>query len=479
MADSFKPDSFKADDGDSFKPDATPAAPRTWLDSAADVVKGFWGNLADTGQGMINTVAHPIETAKGIVDTQDAQRLKAEESFKRGDYVGGIRHVLGYAVPLLGPPIFGDLPDKASSGKPGDLPQAMGGALSLGLQLAGPGALARSVGTAPAAAAAAESADHSPIAARLYHEALKPNANTPAAEVRSMVQTGLEHKIPVSEAGAAKLNALLADLNQKIEGKVAPAAERGVKVNPYSVVDRLGDVEDRVRYQVNPEEDIRSVNKTGQEFLRSQGATPEQPAVAPKPTGILDAQGRPMMDAGKPVRPGGRAQPIPADEAQAIKIGTYRKLAGKYGEMAPDAKIEAQKALARGIKEELSAQIPELADLNAKEGSLFDLKGPLESAVNKAANRQGRSMGLPAAVTGVAVGEMAGAPAGAAAAVLKQILANPEVRSRLAIAINQARRANPAKWGAPSMEAANARVASFVSALDEGLANKRAAEANQ
>lgn len=462
------PPGYKLDSQAAGPTQEQPAKPLTWIDQAHQVLKGAWDNLAQTGQGMVNAVAHPIDTVKGIGTAQDALRLKAEEAFKKGDYLGGLQHVVNYAIPVVGPSID-QLGEEANSGRPGAIAHAVGGSLALGGQLAGPAALARTVPAAiPGAPPPQVLPDTSAVAERMYQQALNPRVTTPAGEVRAMVQTGLENKIPVSEAGQAKLGNLLSDLNQKIQAHVAPAAARGVKVDPHAVAGRLVDVEDRIRNQVNPEHDIADVNKSGQEFLRSRGQAPGQPAGAPQPTGVLDAQGKPVMGPGKPAVPATKAQAIPADEAQAIKVGTYRKLAGKFGEAATDAQVEAQKALARGIKEELNAQIPELKDLNAKEGSLFDLQGPLENAVNKSVNRKVLDKSVPVAMTSAAGGVVAGGPgaaAGAGLGILRQVLSNPEVRSRLAIAINQAKRSNPGKWGNPDLAASTARVSSFAAAL--------------
>jgi hypothetical protein len=125
-----------------------------WLDSVRDYAAGAWDNLMQTGQGMINTVAHPIETAVGIGKAQDALRIKAEDAFKRGDYVEGVRHVLDYAIPVVGPAID-QLGDQARSGQ---VARSLGGATALGLQLAGPTALARTVPAPPPGAAAAPEA---------------------------------------------------------------------------------------------------------------------------------------------------------------------------------------------------------------------------------------------------------------------------------------------------------------------------------
>jgi hypothetical protein len=56
--------------------------------------------------------------------------------------------------------------------------------------------------------------------------------------------------------------------------------------------------------------------------------------------------------------------------AQKLKQGTYKVLSGKYGE-AGSASTEAQKALARGLKEEIASEVPAIAGLNAEESKLI------------------------------------------------------------------------------------------------------------
>lgn len=61
---------------------------------------------------------------------------------------------------------------------------------------------------------------------------------------------------------------------------------------------------------------------------------------------------------------------IPVQLAQDMKKGTYRVIAGKYGEMG-SASTEAQKALARGLKEGIAEAVPQVAGLNARESALL------------------------------------------------------------------------------------------------------------
>jgi hypothetical protein len=99
--------------------------------------------------------------------------------------------------------------------------------------------------------------------------------------------------------------------------------------------------------------------------------------------------------------------------------------------------IEAQKALARGIKEELANQFPELSDLNAREGGLLDLQPVLEKAVQRIGNHQIMGIGTP--ITAGAAKVVSGSnKVGAVAGLMKAVLDNPAVKSKLAIALNQA-----------------------------------------
>jgi hypothetical protein len=57
-------------------------------------------------------------------------------------------------------------------------------------------------------------------------------------------------------------------------------------------------------------------------------------------------------------------------DAQRLKQGTYKVLEKKYGQLG-SAETEAQKALARGLKEQIAQAVPEVAPLNAKQSELI------------------------------------------------------------------------------------------------------------
>ena len=63
---------------------------------------------------------------------------------------------------------------------------------------------------------------------------------------------------------------------------------------------------------------------------------------------------------------------MPVQLAQSMKQGTYTSLGNKsYGELG-GADIEAQKALARGLKEEISSAVGSVAGLNRRQSELMN-----------------------------------------------------------------------------------------------------------
>lgn len=299
-------------------------------------------------------------------------------------------------------------------------PENVQNALLSGAQLAGAGA----GGLAPGAGAALNPRTavsrfallgKTPQAA--YQSALKPSTTLSEAEKANVVQTGLDYKIPVTSKGLDKLGALIDDVNSKIKAVVDSAPNR--PINKFAVASRLQDTANKFKTQVSPTADMNAISDVGNDFLDT----------APNP--------------------------IPAAQAQAMKQGTYRALGDKaYGELK-GASIEAQKSLARGLKEELAAQFPELKNLNAADSRLLDLQPVLERAVNRIGNHQLIGIGTPIAAGAVKAVTTSG-KLGAVAGIMKAVLDNPNIKSRLAIALN--------KSGVPYSQAVS-RVQNYSAAL--------------
>lgn len=125
---------------------------RSWMDDAGDYLKGVWSqvNPAVAVQGISDlaqtagkaTAQHPwagplagIGAIAGQIGAaQDVPRQRAEEAFKKGNYAEGLRHSLGYLIPLLGPAID-EAGNKAQSG---DVASGLGEATGIGLNAVAP-----------------------------------------------------------------------------------------------------------------------------------------------------------------------------------------------------------------------------------------------------------------------------------------------------------------------------------------------------
>lgn len=400
-------------------PSEAPAdQPRSVSDQLSDATSEWWKqvNPVSAVQGLAEAARHPIDTASNLLNAQGALALKAKDALQQKNYPAAVRHGINYLIPVLGPQIdaAGDLADKGEGAK------AAGMTAGIATNIALPEALKGVSLKAPVGA----------LAERMYKSALKPSvASYSTSEVGNMVKSGLNNEIPVSAAGAQKLSGLITDLSDQVKSTIQSGSKAGATINKFKVASRLGDAAKKFTTQVNPEADLNAIAESGNEFLRNQ---PGQ---------------------------------IPADAAQALKQGTYQQLKGKaYGELKSGS-IEAQKALARGIKEELETQFPEIKGLNATQGQLINLDEALERAVRRIDNHQLLGLGTPmaAAAGGVLTGSGAGA---AATGILKMVLDDPGVKSRLAIQLNKA------KAGIP-LPMAQAKVAGYINAL--GNATKDAA----
>lgn len=364
---------------------------------------GVSGGLEQAGgramQGITAPLLHPLDTLSGIahtiahpIDTAEQRINEFKQEWKQNPTLA-----LENAA--------GDVVGAVEGGRLGSA--ALSKAADVAAPLAGRAAL---LGRTPEEA---------------YESALKPSTVLPQAARDRAVATGLSQNIPISKAGLERLGEQIDEYNQQIANKINSAGPNR-SIAPGKAVQNLAETRSKFASQVNPQGDLAAIDNSEQQFLdqfRSQ--------------------------------PGGAVRNMTAQEAQAMKQGTYRVLAGKYGEQG-SAAVEAQKALARGIKDEIARQFPEINTLNASESRLLDLQPILERAVNRISNHQLIGIGTP--VAGAAAKAVTGsATAGVVATALKAVLDNPAVKSRLAIAVSKGARI-------PYAQAAS-RVAAYSAAL--------------
>ena len=396
-------------------PDSASSSSRNWLDSATDFAKGVWQQVNPVSgiKGAAQLAAHPIQTYTADASNRQELLNKAETEFKSGNYSAGMAHALYGIIPFLGP----QMSQAGEDIQQGRVASGLGKSTGIGLNLSTPAIIK---GAGDLAEAAIPKGLAASKAAELYQSALKPSTTANPAKLAGAIKEGLNSEIPVSPTGLEKLSDLMDDTNQKIAAVVASDPTK--TVNKFNVASRLGGTMNRFANQANPEADLNAVANSGNEFLRNQ------------PTDI------------------------PAVDAQKIKQGTYAVQSNRaYGELS-SAAVESQKALARGLKEELAAQFPELSDLNPQDSRLIGLDGFLEKAVNRIANHQILGIGTPLAAAGAKAVTGSSGLAGVAG-MLKMVVDDPIIKSKLAIALNKASN------GQIPTGVAQAKIAAYSSAL--------------
>ena len=170
----------------------------------------------------------------------------------------------------------------------------------------------------------------------LMQKAIRPSAtllNEYRKTAKDLADTMLKEGINVSPGGLEKLQRLILATNDEIKSLVANAPGT---IDKRLVAARVAPVANRVAHQTNPTADLKAIGDTVDEFMHH------------------------------PILNGDLSVP----DAQAMKIATYHKLGKSYGEMK-GAEVEAQKALARGLKEEVAEKVPGVKALNAREADLM------------------------------------------------------------------------------------------------------------
>lgn len=177
-----------------------------------------------------------------------------------------------------------------------------------------------------------------PGARALMQSAVKPTvADIRSGDAAKAIETLLKEGVNPNKAGVEKLRGKIADLNTEIKQAIVNS---DATIDKMKAASTLNDAMKRFEKQVNPNSDIAAIEKAWSEFLS-----------------------HPLLQGKKD---------IPVQLAQEMKQGTYRSLGDKpYGELQ-GASVEAQKQLARGLKEGISDAVPGVAKMNARESELIN-----------------------------------------------------------------------------------------------------------
>lgn len=178
------------------------------------------------------------------------------------------------------------------------------------------------------------------VAKSLMQSALKPTIkDLKSGDAARAIDTLLEEGISPTMGGMEKLRAKIGDLNQEIKTAIAGSS---ATIDKFAAGKHLQDTFDRFSKQVNPGADIEAIKSAWKEFLN-----------------------HPML---------GNSSRIPVQMAQEMKQSTYKVLNKKYGQVGA-ASDEAQKSIARGLKDEIANAVPGIAKVNAKESELLNALG--------------------------------------------------------------------------------------------------------
>lgn len=174
-------------------------------------------------------------------------------------------------------------------------------------------------------------------AKNLMQSAVKPTIrDLRTGKAERAIQTLLDEGVNPTKSGMATLRTEAGAITPQVDALIANS---GATIPKGSVARPVVQVLQNARNQVNPVSDMQAVRNAWNEF-----------SAHPDLSGTND---------------------IPVALAQQLKKGTYQQIADKYGEMG-SATTEAQKALARGLKEGISNAVPEVAALNKRQSDLFN-----------------------------------------------------------------------------------------------------------
>ena len=362
--------------------ESTPVA-KPEIKNEKTVLGGARGNFVlgalDTAANIGSTLLRPIDAvlnATGLTDKTNKERREQIKqffeqnadpdslSFKGGQMAGalagtgGVGGVLAKGasmVPALAPYAsaiasggfnLGNAATKSAVANGGI--RALAGALQGGTQAAlinpddavqgaaigglTPGAVKLAGAAGDAVRAGLDSGAH-----KLMQSALKPTLEQlRTGKAARAIDTLLKEGVNPTMGGVQKLGQRADDVEAAIDAAINGST---ANISKADVMNRLNDAKQRFMTQVNPTADLAAIDAAG-----------------------IDFAAHPLL----------ASNDIPVKLAQELKRGTYQALKDKaYGEVK-SASTEAQKALARGLKEEIANAVPSVGPLNARQSELIN-----------------------------------------------------------------------------------------------------------
>jgi hypothetical protein len=390
--------------------DAAPQRAASQASVLQTFAKDYWKEVNPVAliKGIEHLVTKPIQSYQEDAMVRQSVMDQAAKDFKEGNFASAASRAMYALMPFMGSKL-NEQADKLAAGNYAGAAGSMAGMATS--MLAG-----KAIGEMPVASAAKTAAKGA------YKSAL--GGTTEQAAV------GVAHDLPISASGTGKLAAIF----QKLEGQEKAIVGQPAKgtLAPAKVAGELDRVAaEQFGKQALPDADLAAFDAAKKQFLKNN--------------------------------PG----PISMQDALDIKKGTYRNLPGKYEGGPKSAPVTAEQTIARVAKEELQSNFPEIKDVNFEQGKLADFQPQFQAAIKNAIEKKkgvGALIHGPAGTLATAVGvgiQSHNFYAGVLAGVLKEVIDNPAVKSRLAIAIYDA-----GKSRGMSMAQATAKVAAYANALE-------------
>lgn len=235
-------------------------------------------------------------------------------------------------------------------------------------------------------------------ASKLYQSALKPVSSV-LKKSPDIIETGLNEGIRVSRGGLKKTLNIIEDIGEDIGRVIDSGIAEGKAIQKKDLLPYLDEMKDYFKNVASDTDLVKEIDDLAKSTINRLDST------------------------------------IPVEKAQEIKVATQNYLRKFYNREAP-LKFEVQKQVARGLKEEIAKQVPEIAKLNARDRKLIGLEEALEHAVKRIDNRNIIGLGdMIVASGGLASG--GGVGAAVSLGIFRKIIENPAFKSQVAIIQNQ------------------------------------------
>lgn len=399
----------------------------TWKEALVEGFQNIPSSAWETAKNMVEPIFHPIETGKSIgkLAAGAAQKVypgeqEYEANFdavvdffkKRYGSIDKLKKTIaedpvgistdiaslftGAGAAVRGVGAVGKLSKVSAVGK---AVQDLGGAME-------PLNVARKIAATPLKLVP----DKIPM--NWYESAVKFGTTLSGKERDAVTRTALkaENQIMPTAKGMEKLRGMIDDYNSEISSMISETTAKGTQLN----VGRLYHGLDKIKEQIK---------RTSDEPLKVENAF-----------AAIKKQWKEAI----------KVDPLRTPtEVQQLKIRIYKELESLYEKhKATPAKSELRKAVARNAREMLEGIMPEIKQLNQKEGSLIELWDAIETKANRITNRDLIGIGLPVKMgTGSGIGYMFGGPKGAAIGTTVGfalgIFDTPQVKAKTALVVSR------------------------------------------